>query len=130
MRSRTVEGQALILLLTLRNCQPRRESLPRGLHIEHLRIGGDILRPKLTHHSAHIVGIVTSARMFVVEVAQTLNSGKRVAKVWRKSRVGRPMDDALRRDAELITPDQDVLHNLSPRPWSSKHRQSDGSHRL
>jgi hypothetical protein len=76
-------------------------------------MGGDVLGPKLTHHSADIIATKTSARMLVVELAQPLNAGKRVASIWRKSRVGGPMDYALWRNTELITPDQYVLHNSS-----------------
>ena len=78
------------------------------------RVGGDVLRPKVAHHSTHVIRIKTSVRILrVVELAQPFNSGKRIAWIRRKSRIGGPVDYSLWRNTELITPDQYVLHNPS-----------------
>jgi hypothetical protein len=64
-----------------------------------------------------------SVGTLVAELTETFNSRKGIATMWRKGSVSRSMDNALRRDAELIAPDEYCLplwSSIRPRATLAK----------
>jgi hypothetical protein len=79
---------------------------PRLGSFKQFRIAGYVFDPKLPHHPLHIIGPeATPIRMFVAELTQARDPRIRVARVWRKGRIGRLMNNALRSNIELVAPD-------------------------
>ena len=73
---------------------------------EQCRVAGYIFDPKLPHHPLHILSAeANSIRMFVAELTRSRVPRIWVARVWRKGRSSRLMNDALRRNIELVPSD-------------------------
>jgi hypothetical protein len=78
--------------------------------LEQLRVASNVLDPKLPHYPLHVIG-VKSTPIRAAKLTHAQNSRKWVAGVWRKGRIGRLMDDPLRRNMELISPDKTAFHD-------------------
>jgi hypothetical protein len=71
-----------------------------------LRVASNILGPKLPHDPLYVIGVeVTSVWMLIAESTHAQDPRKWIAGGWRKGRIGRLMDNALPRNAELVAPD-------------------------
>jgi hypothetical protein len=71
-----------------------------------VRVANYVFDPKLPHHALHILGPeAISIGMFVAELTQARDPRIGIAWVRRKGRIGRPMNDALGSNIELVAPD-------------------------
>ena len=82
-------------------------SLPQPrLCLENIRIFGDELFPQFTHHPLNILRLVMIAvGTLVTKLTQTENARMRIAGMGNEGGLGRLVNDALRRDVELIAGD-------------------------
>ena len=72
------------------------------LPFEHFRVGGNELGPKLTHHPRNVIWPMTiPIRMLVAERTKAHRPRVKIAEAWRKGRISRLVDDALRGNIEL-----------------------------
>jgi hypothetical protein len=85
------------------------------LLVEQVRICSNVLRPKLNHYPLQLNWIVPFAnRNNVSNRAEANASRVRIVGVRCEMRVGGLMDDALRRNIELVAPNQNARHGASP----------------
>src|SRR5689334_17760065 len=73
--------------------------------IEQLRICDDVFGPKVPHYPPHILGVEVGYAVGR-QVTQTLSSRTRIFGVRYEHRIGRLMNDAMRRDLKLTTQDE------------------------
>ena len=85
---------------------PVRARTARLGSFEQCRVADYIFDPKLPHHPLHILSAeANSIRMFVAELTLARHPPNMGARVWRKSRSSRLMNDPLRRNIELVPSD-------------------------
>ena len=76
------------------------------LCLEHIRILSDELLPQFTHHPLNILRLVMIAvGTLVTKLTQADNARMRIAGMGNEGGLGRLVNDALRRDVELIAGD-------------------------
>jgi hypothetical protein len=74
--------------------------------LEQFRVANNVLGPKLSHYPLHVVGVKSNLiGMLVAELAHAQDSRIWIPGVWRKGSIGRLMDDPLRGNIELVSPD-------------------------
>jgi hypothetical protein len=70
-----------------------------------LQVAGDVFGPKLAHHPKYVIGPkFTSIGCLAAESTHAMDPRVGIAWIWREGRIGRFMNDALRRDTELVAP--------------------------
>ena len=76
------------------------------LCLDHIRILGDELLPEFTHHPLNVLRLVMIAvGTLVTKLTQAENARMRIAGMGNEGGLGRLVNDALRRDVELIAGD-------------------------
>ena len=74
--------------------------------VKQCRVVGYVFSPKLVHHRVHVLRAKAApVGTFTAELTRPFDSRKGVARMWREACVSRLVNDAVRRDIELITPD-------------------------